>query len=73
MTESLWQSSLDKFQNDVAAEHGKAAAVAIACVTAVLGLSILVKALLTTRTRQGFGSSRGTSDSGVAGSRRCGR
>ena len=45
MTESLWQSSLDKFQSDVAAEHGKAAAVAIACVTAVLGLSILIKAL----------------------------
>ena len=45
MADTLWRSSLHHFQNDVAAAHGKAAAVAIACVTAVLGLSILIKAL----------------------------
>jgi len=45
MADTLWHSSLDRFRTEVAAEHGKAAAVSIACVTAVLGLSILIKAL----------------------------
>ncbi|MEP6961816.1 MAG: cyclodeaminase/cyclohydrolase family protein [Acidobacteriota bacterium] len=45
MDASLWQDTLDGFQQGVAADRPTPAGVATAAVTAALGLSLLVKAL----------------------------
>lgn len=51
MGASLWESTLDGFQEGVAAAHPTPAGVATAAVTAALGLSLLVKALRITGER----------------------
>ncbi len=45
MSVSLWQSPLAEFQTEVAKAQPAPAGVAVACVTATLGLSLLVKVL----------------------------
>ena len=51
MSVSLWQAPLDRFQSEVAAAQPAPAGVAVACVTATLGLSLLLKVLRITRKR----------------------
>lgn len=51
MDASLWQAPLAQFQSDVATTQPAPAGVAVACVTAALGLSLLVKVLRITGKR----------------------
>lgn len=52
MSASLWHSPLGDFQSNVAAAEPAPAGVATACVTAALGLSLLLKVLRITGQRQ---------------------
>lgn len=51
MEASLWQAPLGEFQRDVAAAKPAPAGVATACVSAALGLSLLIKVLRITGQR----------------------
>ena len=51
MSASVWQVPLAEFQSEVAAAQPAPAGVAVACVTAALGLSLLVKVLRITGQR----------------------
>lgn len=51
MSASVWQIPLTEFQTEVAAAQPAPAGVAVACVTAALGLSLLVKVLRITGQR----------------------
>lgn len=51
MSASVWQAPLAEFQSEVAAAQPAPAGVAVACVTAALGVSLLVKVLRITGKR----------------------
>jgi formiminotetrahydrofolate cyclodeaminase len=54
MSASVWQVPLSQFQSEVAAPQPAPAGVAVACVTAALAVSLLVKVLRITGQRPGL-------------------